>query len=149
MSGSSGEAGASALLLDRVSCRFGTRLVVEEVSFEAPRGRVTVLVGPSGCGKTTLLRMIAGIERPSSGRILVDGHVVAGGPADFVPPERRRVGLMFQDYALFPHLTVRDNVRFGLGHLPRAARSPVADEAIARVGLARHADRRPGHGVFG
>lgn len=137
------DAGAGALALDRVCCRFGPRLVVDEVSFEAPKGRVTVLVGPSGCGKTTLLRMIAGIERPSAGRILVDGREAVGADT-FLPPERRRIGLMFQDYALFPHLTVLENVTFGLGEAPRAARRAIAEEAIARVGLAHLADQRPG-----
>lgn len=137
------DAGAGALALDRICCRFGTRLVVDEVSFEAPKGRVTVLVGPSGCGKTTLLRMIAGIERPSAGRILVDGREVSGATT-FQPPERRRIGLMFQDYALFPHLTALENVSFGLGEVPRAARRKIAEEAIARVGLSHLAEQRPG-----
>jgi len=137
------ETAAAALTLEGVSRRFGARTVVDGVSFAAPAGRVTVLVGPSGCGKTTLLRMIAGIERPSAGRVLLDGREVAG-PAAFVPPEKRRVGLMFQDYALFPHLSVLDNVLFGLGHVPRGERRGVAEEAIARVGLARHIGQRPG-----
>lgn len=130
------------LSLEAVCRRFGPRLVVDHVSLEAPRGRVTVLLGPSGCGKTTLLRMIAGVERPCSGRILLDGREVAG-PAASMPPERRRVGLMFQDYALFPHLSVRDNVLFGLASLPRGAREAVAEEALAAVGLSRFAGARP------
>ena len=134
---------AGRLTLDRVSRRFGERLVVDEVSLDAPAGGVTVLVGPSGCGKTTLLRMIAGIERPCAGSIRIDDAEVAGDTA-FVAPERRRVGLMFQDYALFPHLSALDNVLFGLGHLPRGDRRRVAEEALARVDLARHAGDRPG-----
>lgn len=132
-----------ALAVDHVSRSFGARRVVDDVSFEAPPGGVTVLVGPSGCGKTTLLRMIAGIERPSGGRILIDGQEMAG-TAVFVPPERRRIGLMFQDYALFPHLTVRENVMFGLGALPPAERRRIAEEAVARVGLSAHIEARPG-----
>lgn len=134
---------ATALALEGVSRRFGSRTVVDAVSFAIPAGRVTVLVGPSGCGKTTLLRMIAGIERLSAGRILLDGREVAG-PEAFVPPERRRIGLMFQDYALFPHLSALDNVVFGLGHVPRGERRRIAQEAIVRVGLAEHAGQRPG-----
>jgi iron(III) transport system ATP-binding protein len=137
------ETKGASLALEGLVRRFGARPVVDGVSFDAPRGRVTVLVGPSGCGKTTLLRLIAGIERPDAGRILVDGEEVVGDRT-FVPPERRRVGLMFQDYALFPHLTLRDNVLFGLGGLPRSVRGRIADEALERVGLARFADRRPG-----
>jgi iron(III) transport system ATP-binding protein len=137
------QAGAATLVLEDVSRRFGPRVVVDGVSFAAPPGQVTVLVGPSGCGKTTLLRMIAGIERPSSGRIIVDGREVAG-PSVFVPPERRRIGLMFQDYALFPHLTVVENVLFGLRGVPRADRRSVAAAAIADVGLTALAEQRPG-----
>ncbi|TDR93350.1 ABC transporter ATP-binding protein [Enterovirga rhinocerotis] len=134
---------AGTLRLDAISCRFGSRLILDTVSLDAPSGRVTVLLGPSGCGKTTLLRIAAGIERPSAGRVLIDGEEVAG-PSAFVLPEHRRVGLMFQDYALFPHLTVRENVAFGLGALPRAERGAVAARAIEGVGLARLADKRPG-----
>ncbi|MDB5590858.1 ABC transporter ATP-binding protein [Enterovirga sp.] len=133
---------AATLSVEDVRCRFGTKTVLRGVSFEAPPAAVTCLLGPSGCGKTTLLRILAGIERPSAGRVMLDGEEVAG-PAVFVPAESRRVGLMFQDYALFPHLTVLDNVLFGLRHLPRGEARPVAEAALDRVGLAGLAGRRP------
>ena len=92
---------------------FGGRRVVDDVSLTVAAGQVTCLLGPSGCGKSTTLRIIAGVERADAGEILLDGNVVAG-PRVHVPPEARSVGLMFQDFALFPHLTVAENVAFGL-----------------------------------
>jgi iron(III) transport system ATP-binding protein len=101
-----------------VSRLFGDGLALDHVSIDVAPGEVLCLLGPSGCGKTTLLRIAAGVERPSSGRVLLDGHEVAG-PDQFVPPEKRGVGLMFQDFALFPHLSILDNVAFGLKCLSR------------------------------
>ncbi|RLG41943.1 MAG: ABC transporter ATP-binding protein [Thermoproteota archaeon] len=92
-----------------VSKRFGTTLALKEVDLTVPDGSITVVVGPSGCGKTTMLRIIAGLEIPDSGKVLFDGRDVTG-----LPPRDRNVGMVFQDLALFPHLTVLDNVAFGL-----------------------------------
>jgi iron(III) transport system ATP-binding protein len=103
---------------------------------------VVCLLGPSGCGKTTLLRIAAGVERPTSGRVLLDGQEVAG-PDHFVPPEKRGVGLMFQDFALFPHLSILDNVAFGLKSLSRREATAEALAALARVGLAHYANEYP------
>ncbi len=100
------------------------------------------LLGPSGCGKTSLLRLAAGAEMPDRGRVLIDGREVAG-PSAFVPPERRGVGLVFQDYALFPHMTVLDNVMFGLQRLKRAEAADEARRALARVDLAGHEGAYP------
>ena len=100
--------------------------IVAGVDLAVAAGEVHALVGPSGCGKSTTLRLIAGLEPVRSGTVEICGRTVAG-PGLFVPPERRRVELMFQDYALFPHLTVAANVAFGLGRLPRAERAPVVD----------------------
>ena len=98
------------------------RPAVAEVSFGLPRGGIGVLIGPSGCGKTTLLRAIAGLERASGGVLRIDGQVV-GGEGRHLPPEQRRIGMVFQDYALFPHLDVGRNVAFGIDGLPRAERA--------------------------
>jgi iron(III) transport system ATP-binding protein len=106
------------------------------------RPEVLCLRGPSGCGKTTLLRIAAGVERPTSGRVLLDGQEVAG-PDRFVPPEKRGVGLMFQDFALFPHLTILQNVAFGLRSLTRTEANAEALAALARVGLAHYANEYP------
>jgi iron(III) transport system ATP-binding protein len=93
--------------------RFGGRAVVDDVSFNLPAGQVTCLLGQSGCGKSTTLRLIAGVDRQDEGRVLLDGVAVSDGRVH-QPPERRSVGLMFQDFALFPHLTVARNIGFGL-----------------------------------
>src|SRR5262245_17886826 len=100
------------------------------------------VIGPSGCGKSTALRLVAGLERPDAGRILVAGEEVAG-PRCFVNPEKRRVGLVFQDHALFPHLTVARNVQFGLHGLPRAERAERTTEVLDLVRLGHLAGRYP------
>ncbi len=120
---------------------FGGAPVVDDLSLTIAPGQVTCLLGPSGCGKSTTLRMIAGIERPDRGRILIDGQTVEDGRTH-VPPEARSVGLMFQDFALFPHLSVAQNVAFGLrgGRADNAAR---ADALLERVNLAGFGPKRP------
>jgi iron(III) transport system ATP-binding protein len=125
---------AAALAVDQVTRRFGDRVAIEAVSLEIAAGEILCLLGPSGSGKSTLLRLLAGLDRPSAGRIVLDGLEVAG-PGVFVEPERRRVGMVFQDYALFPHLTVAQNVAFGLR---RSARDRVAGllEAVHLSGRA-------------
>ena len=133
---------AAQLSFDNVGRRYGPNMAVENVTLDVAPGEIMCLLGPSGCGKTTLLRLTAGVERPSEGHILIDDRVVAG-PEAFVPPEQRGVGLMFQDFALFPHLTLQENVAFGLQALPRADAERVAKAALERVGLAKYAGRYP------
>jgi iron(III) transport system ATP-binding protein len=118
--------------------RFGAVTAVDEATLDVGRGEFMALLGPSGCGKTTLLRLIAGFEVPDAGTIRVGGRIVAG-PA-WVPPERRHVGLVFQDYALFPHLTVAANIGYGVSRRNRAAR---VREAVEFVGLAGLEARYP------
>jgi iron(III) transport system ATP-binding protein len=117
---------------------FGAREVVSDVSLTVEAGQVSCLLGPSGCGKSTTLRLIAGVDTPDAGTIHVDGRAVVGGPR-VVPPEARGIGLMFQDFALFPHLSVAANVAFGLS---RAERHRVP-ALLARVGMGAHADAYP------
>ncbi len=133
---------AARLSLRHVGRHYAGVPVVEDVSLEVEPGEILCLLGPSGCGKTTLLRLVAGVERPSSGRILINDQEVAG-PHAFVPPERRGVGLMFQDFALFPHLTIIQNVAFGLNGLGRAAALREAHAALERVGLDQYAEDYP------
>lgn len=136
------------LQVDNVSVRYGhgRRAVqaVDRVSLSLPQGRIGVLIGPSGCGKTSLLRAVAGLEPLAAGRVTVGGEVV-GDPAVGIqrPPEDRRIGMVFQDYALFPHLSVRDNIAFGLHRLAREARERRVTEMLDLVGLAHAAQRRP------
>jgi len=115
--------------------------VVQDVSLTVAAGQVTCLLGPSGCGKSTTLRMIAGVETPDSGRILIDGAEVFG-PTTNLPPEARGVGLMFQDFALFPHLTVAQNVAFGLSG-DKSARQARVDSLLERVDLAGFGPKHP------
>ncbi len=122
----------STIRLDGVTKRFGDVTAVNGASLCVDRGEIVALLGPSGCGKTTLLRLVAGFERPDAGTVETAGHVVAD-PSTWVPPERRRIGMVFQDYALFPHLTVAENVGFGL---PRRARATRVGELLEVVGLA-------------
>jgi iron(III) transport system ATP-binding protein len=110
---------------------FGALRAVDGVDLDVPSGGTCALLGPSGCGKTTTLRMIAGLERPDAGEIAVGGRVVSG-PGCFVPAEERRIGMVFQDYALFPHMDVAANVGYGLGRKPDPAR---VREALELVGL--------------
>ncbi|AWN49445.1 ABC transporter ATP-binding protein [Methylobacterium terrae] len=132
---------APALAVEDVACRFGRVQALDGVSLGVRPGEVMALLGDSGCGKSTLLRVVAGLEVPDAGTVRLDGRLVAGAGI-VVPPEARGVGLMFQDYALFPHLTVRENVRFGLRGQPPAARA-AADDLLEQVGLAGHADGYP------
>ncbi|WP_241691124.1 ABC transporter ATP-binding protein [Roseovarius sp. A46] len=129
------------LEIRNVTRRYDGRLVVDDVSLQVLPGQVMCLLGPSGCGKSTTLRMIAGVEMQDSGEIHVDGKLVCD-TIFRVPPERRRIGLMFQDFALFPHLSVADNVGFGLDG-PRRARRARVIELLERVHLAHHIDAFP------
>ncbi|GGE05188.1 spermidine/putrescine ABC transporter ATPase [Gemmobacter megaterium] len=122
--------------------RFGAMPVVDDVSLSIAAGQVTCLLGPSGCGKSTTLRMIAGVEMPDRGLVRIDGQVVCGDGAQ-IPPEQRSVGLMFQDFALFPHLCVADNVGFGLVHLPAAERARRVAALLERVNLPGFARKYP------
>ncbi|AHB48581.1 iron ABC transporter ATP-binding protein [Hyphomicrobium nitrativorans NL23] len=133
---------AAELRFEEVSKNYGERAALAGLSLDIAPGEVLCLLGPSGCGKTTLLRVAAGIERPDGGRVLINGREVAG-PERFVQPEARGVGLMFQDFALFPHLTILENVAFGLKALPRAEARREALTVLARVGLERYAEQYP------
>ncbi|HZK15569.1 MAG TPA: ABC transporter ATP-binding protein [Solirubrobacterales bacterium] len=126
--------------LDGVTKRFGAFAAVDDIDLELGAGEFFTLLGPSGCGKTTTLRMIAGFEQPSAGRIRIEGEDVAG-----LPPHRRPTNTVFQSYALFPHLNVEDNVAFGLKR-KKVARAEIGQRVAAeldRVGLSGEAKRRP------
>jgi iron(III) transport system ATP-binding protein len=121
---------------------YGGRAVVDDVSLQIMQGQVTCLLGPSGCGKSTTLRMIAGVEMQDSGTIHVDGKLICD-TVFRIPPERREIGLMFQDFALFPHLSVAGNVGFGLKTGTKAERRARVEELLERVDLLRFIDGYP------
>ncbi|ALS62605.1 ABC transporter ATP-binding protein [Pandoraea norimbergensis] len=127
------------LLLDHITVTYDTaghtHTAVRDLSLSLARGEIGCLLGPSGCGKTTVLRAVCGFEPLGGGRIVLDGHEVANAQAS-EPPERRHIGVVFQDYALFPHLNVAQNIGFGLGRIPRVERNSRVEDLAERVGLA-------------
>jgi iron(III) transport system ATP-binding protein len=128
-----------AICIHGVSKRFGAVQAVSDAQLCVERGELVALLGPSGCGKTTLLRLVAGFEQPDAGEVRLGDRIVAG-PSTWVSPERRRVGLVFQDYALFSHLTVSENIGFGI---PRRGRRQRVTELLGLTGLAELGDRYP------
>ncbi|WP_287283961.1 ABC transporter ATP-binding protein [Mesorhizobium sp.] len=141
MHGSINDAGAP-LTLEHISRCFGDTQALDDVSLSIAPGEIVCLVGQSGCGKSSLLRIIAGVDTADSGRILLNGIEIAGANS-FVEPEDRNIGFMLQDYALFPHLTVEENVAFGLKRLSRREASARAAEVIARIGIQALSGRYP------
>jgi spermidine/putrescine transport system ATP-binding protein len=128
------------LRFENVTKRFGDFTAVDQVTLEIEHGKVFSLLGPSGCGKTTLLRMAAGFERPDEGRVLLDGRDITQ-----LPPEQRPVNTVFQNYALFPHLSVRENIGFGL-KIAKRSKADIArevDRMLHLVDLTSHADKMP------
>ena len=128
--------------IDGVTKVFGRQTAVDNVSFDIPGGEFFSMLGPSGCGKTTTLRMIAGFEEPTSGRIILEGQDVS-----YVPPAKRNVNMVFQAYGLFPHMTVSQNVAFGpkIKHVPKGEIDDRVAEALRTVRMEELADRRPAH----
>ncbi|MFO7777904.1 MAG: ABC transporter ATP-binding protein [Nitriliruptoraceae bacterium] len=136
------DAARPALRCVGLTKRYGELVAVDRVDLEVPRGSLTALLGPSGCGKTTVLRLVAGLLDPDEGAIEIDGQLVTG-PGVAVAPERRNVGMVFQDYALFPHLDVARNVAYGLRKLPRHQRADRVASALRLVGLETLGQRLP------
>jgi len=136
------------LSLESVAVRYpksgANRAAVEGVSLGLVRGQIGVLIGPSGCGKTSLLRAVAGLEPCAAGRVVIDGQTLSEPDAGLhLAPERRQIGMVFQDYALFPHLSVADNVAFGVAGLDRSARAKRVRQMLDLVGLGHAAKRAP------
>src|SRR6266550_8644066 len=130
----------SIVRIEGVTKRFGPVTAVEQVSLDIFPGELFALLGGSGCGKTTLLRLLAGLETPDAGRILIDGQDMTG-----VPPHQRPVNMMFQSYALFPHMNVAENVGYGLRRegLPKPEIARRVAQALEQVRLSDYAARRP------
>jgi iron(III) transport system ATP-binding protein len=135
----------AAITFTDVTKRFASHVALDSVSLEVPPGTAAVVVGPSGCGKTTMLRIIAGLDMPDSGQVALDGATVSAAARLDVPPHRRKLGFVFQDLALWPHLTVRQNLEFVLGSmaLSRPERDRRAQDALALVRIQELARRYP------
>ena len=136
---------AAAITLTDVTKRFGSHVALDHASFELTAGTAAVIFGPSGCGKTTLLRVIAGLEAPDAGQVLLNGTPVTAARRVLVPPHERRLGFVFQDLALWPHLTVEKNLEFVLGslELSRAERSRRIQGALSLVRIEQFRARFP------
>ncbi len=132
--------------LESVSKSYQRTVILKEVTLCIARGERLVLLGPSGCGKTTLLRLIAGLDSPDQGQIYLEDELASDGPALLIPPERRNIGFVFQDLALWPHLTVYGNIEFGLKarKVPANERRQRIDEIVEIVGLKGLEKRKPG-----
>ncbi len=133
---------ASSMCFNNVSHKVNGKTILDNISLEVDAGKVLCLLGPSGSGKTTLLKIAAGLVENTSGDVVIDGRNVSGDKT-FVPPDKRGVGLMFQDYALFPHLTILQNVEFGLTALSKKDAKHQALRMLSRVGLEDYALRYP------
>lgn len=136
---------ATAIRLADVTKRFGSHPALDSVSFALAPGKAAVIVGPSGCGKTTLLRVIAGLEVPDTGEVVLNGMTVSAAGRAIVPPHQRRLGFVFQDLALWPHLTVRENLDFVLGStdVSRRERTRRTQEALSLVRIEQFSMRYP------
>ncbi|MCT9096591.1 ABC transporter ATP-binding protein [Haloarchaeobius sp. HME9146] len=132
----------TVLELDGVSKSYGSEDVITDLSLSVREGEILTMLGPSGCGKTTTLRLVAGLERPDGGTVNLNGSAVSGN-GSFVSPEKRGVGVVFQEFALFPHMTARENVGFGLKDMDEAQKQERVDEMLDLVGLHSHADAYP------
>ena len=135
----------AGVTIRNVSKAFGDNVILREFNQTFQDGEFITLLGPSGCGKTTMLRMIAGFEKPTSGEILIGGRVVSSDKV-FLPPEKRGIGMVFQSYAVWPHMSVRDNVAYPL-RIRKQPKEEIAEQvrhALETVHLSRYADRMPG-----
>lgn len=145
--GTAGATIAAGLVFEGVSHDYDGVASVRDMSLSIAPGEILCLLGHSGCGKTTLMRIAAGVERQSHGRVLINGREISGDSL-FLPPEKRGVGLMFQDYALFPHMTILANVMFGLTNMPNKEARSAALGALGRVGLSDYSGDYP-HSLSG
>lgn len=131
------------LVVDQIEKSFEkNKPVVNQVTFHVGKDEIFALLGPSGCGKTTTLRLISGFERLDSGFVMLNGKILSS-QGDFVPPQKRGIGFVFQDYALFPHMTALENVAFGLTDLPKHKRKVFAEEVLCRTGMGDFKHRSP------
>lgn len=136
--------GIHPLTVDAATRKFGDQIAVHAASLNLAPGEITALIGPSGSGKTTFLRLLAGMEKLDAGEIR-SGDIVLASTTTHIPTEKRKIGLVFQDFALFPHMSVLENVMFGLRHLNKLDRVQTAEQWIDRLGLSHRKDAYPHH----
>ena len=132
----------SLLEVHNINCRYDDQVIIEDLTFSVGQQQIISLLGPSGCGKTTALRAIAGLEDIHAGQIRLDGTCLSA-PGSILPPEKRHTGMVFQDYALFPHLTVSKNIAFGLHGQDKKQVESTVKQLLALVRLKEHADKFP------
>ena len=132
-----------SLYVDEISHKYNDRLILKNISFKISNSEIVCLVGPSGCGKSSILRLIAGLEKLQKGKILLSGKVVSGQGTKYVPPEDRNIGFVFQDLALFPHLNVLENVKYGIKKNEYAVNHKIALELLRNVKLEAHLKSYP------
>lgn len=132
----------SQLSLQNIVIQYGNQTVIHDINLQVEHGQIGCLLGPSGCGKTTLLRAIAGFEAVAEGKIAL-GETIISSPRIHIPPEKRQIGMVFQDYALFPHLTIAKNISFGIRHLSRAEQGKRIQELLELVNLSGYEKRYP------
>lgn len=130
------------LIVNNLSISFDDKPILNHISFTLKAGQIACLLGASGCGKTTILRCIAGFEKPNTGNITLQDRTLVDAQ-QFVPAHQRNIGMVFQDYALFPHLTVADNIGFGLGNLDKHAKNARIDEMLSLIDMADYKHRYP------
>jgi len=133
---------AVLLEINNINCRYDDQVIIDDLSFSVNDRQIVSLLGPSGCGKTTALRAIAGLEPVYAGQIRLGG-VCLSAPDSMLPPEQRQVGMVFQDYALFPHLTVRKNIAFGLHGQDKTDIDDAVQQLLRLIHLEKHADKYP------
>lgn len=132
----------AGVVLKEVSINYGSRRVLDNLTFSLGKGERVAIVGPSGCGKTTLLRLIAGLEMPGTGEILIDGNVVSK-PGWLLPPNKRKLGFIFQAPSLWPHMTVEQNMMFGLARLPEKEAKERLKETMEKTSISHLSGRYP------
>ena len=130
------------LKIENIQYAYGKEQCIRDLSLEVPQGKIFCLLGPSGCGKSTLLRLIAGLEKLHEGRIEIDQSAVST-KRSHLPTENREIGMVFQDYALFPHLSILENIQFGLKNLSKKEKLDRAREVLAQVAMEKYAERYP------